>query len=231
MTGGWVTAEQHKGSAAVAHANARVARAQGRAQKSQAYGQAKRIQVENDVAGQQHAENMSRLRENQSRVLGQVIAARGATGFTAEGSGSTADVSVLRQFEQVADDMAYSRSLQDQSARFEAIMARRSGDIAEMSAAAGADYTDAQADMYGLMARNANRAALVSGISQGLGAALGGYFGGGMGMMVGSQIGGGMADLYAANRPGSFQSMYGVNSKNIGAVGAFSADLLGKWVL
>ena len=230
MVSNWATAEQHKGSAAVAHSNAKVQRAQGKAQRAQRYGQAQRRELENRVAGEQHADNVSRLRGKQGEAQGAVVAARGGSGFTADGSGSQAEVSVLRQFEQHAEDMAYSRSLQDQAARFEATMLRRSGDVALEGAEAGAAYTDAQGEMYSMMAKNANRAAIVSGVTEGIGAAIGAYFGGPLGAKLGAEIGGGVGDMYGSTAPGTYQSMNGGDSKKMQAAGQFAMEQVSSWL-
>lgn len=230
MIGNWAQAESHGASAAVAHSNARVQRSMGRAQRAQYYGRAARVEAENRVAGEQHAENVSRLRGLQGQAQGQVVAARGASGFSAEGSGAVAEVSVLRRFEQRAQDMAYSRSLQDQAARFEASMLRRGGDVAEVSAEAGAAYSDAQGGMYEMLARNANRAALVSGVSEGIGAVIGGYFGGPAGAMQGAKIGGGFGDMYASGLPGTVQARQGGDSKRMEAAGEWAVDMFSDWL-
>ena len=79
--GNFGLAESHKGSARVAEANARVVRAQGKAEKGKAYGQAARLELENKVAGEQAAENMSRLRGEQRRAGATVRAQQAGSGF------------------------------------------------------------------------------------------------------------------------------------------------------
>lgn len=226
MSGNWGMSLQHKTSAAAARANARVAQAQGKAQKSQAYGQALRIEAENRVAGRQASDAMARLRGKENKAVGSIQAVRGASGLTSQGSGMQPQISAMKQFEQQAQDMAYSRRLQDQSARFSAAMARKSGDFAEMSAEANAGYEVAQAGIYNMMARNANRAGNFSAIATGLGAALGGAFGGVAGMKAGAGLGSSIGGMYGAARPGTMEAAYGLSKEQIAPVNADFSDFL-----
>lgn len=218
--GNFGLAESHKGAARVAEANARVARAQGKAEKGKAFGQAARLELENRVAGEQAAENMSRLRGEQRRAGATVRAQQAASGFTSEGSGSQAEISVLAKYEQAAQDMVYSRSLQDTSARFQATMLRRSGELAEQGAEAQGDYLSAQAQIERMKAHNANKAAMVSGSLQVVGATVGAFFGGAAGAQMGAQAGAGLGSMYSAGLPGTLESQ---GQRNKTAEGDFAA--------
>lgn len=175
----FASAAQSKSQARVTEANARVARAQGQAAKGQAYGQAVRLERQNEQAGIEANTQLERLRGQQRDAMGQAVNVRGASGFAGEGSKQAVEVSVLSAFEQRAADMAHARSLEDMSARFSASMARQQGDLAAMGANVNADYTQAQAGLYHQMARNAQGA----GIMQGVAMAAGAITGGGAGMM------------------------------------------------
>lgn len=239
VTGNWNMALQHKSSAAAARANARVARAQGKAQKSQAYGQALRIEEENKVAGRQASDAMARMRAQGNKAVGSIQAVQGASGFTAQGSGMQAQVSAMTQMEEAAQDMAYSRSLQDQSARFGAAMARKSGDIAMMGAEAEGAYQDAAAGIYNRMARSAERAgnlsALVTGGSAVAGAIIGTFMGGNtaMGAKMGAQLGSGVSGLFNSGRPGTYEGTYGMGQgsmQNLGAGMNNGLDSMLEWL-
>lgn len=221
VMGNYAQSKQLKAQSGVAAANARVARAQGRATRGRAYGEAQRIEVENEVAGRRVVDNMSRLRGEENKAVGAVQAARGASGFTAEGSGMQTQVSVMKQFEQAAQDMAYSRSLQDQSARFSATMARKSGDIAMMGAEAEGAYGDAQAGIYAQMARNANRAATLSGVLSGVGLVGGAFLGN---PVMGMQLGSSMAGLANSMRVGTYENQYGMSNMQMSNLAAGASD-------
>mgnify|MGYP000050701952 CR=1 FL=1 len=201
LVGNLGAAEAYKAEAAVHQANARVARAQGQAARGQAYGQAARVEAENEVAGQQAVMNMERLREQETQAQGAVQAARGASGFTAQGSGSRAEISLLQAYEQQAQDMAYSRALQDQSARFSASMARKSGDLAEMGADVNANYEASQAAISKIKKRNSYTAAAFDAVAS----IVGGAVGGGTGAMIGSSV----AQAINGSLTGSVESMGG----------------------
>lgn len=232
-------ARQHKVSAAVARANARVARAQGKSQKGQAYGQALRIEEENKVAGRQASDAMARMRAQGNKAVGSIQAARGASGFTAQGSGMRAQVSAMTQMEEAAQDMAYSRSLQDQSARFGAAMARKSGDIAMMGAEAEGAYQDASAGIYSQMARNAKKAGRLSAVLTGSGAVAGaiiGTFIGGntaIGAKMGAQLGSSVSGVFNSGRPGTYEGTYGMGQgsmQNLGVGMSNGLDSMLEWL-
>ncbi len=224
-----------KSEAKVHQANARVARAQGRAAKGQAYGQAARMEAENEVAGQQAVMNMERLREAETQARGSVQAARGGSGFSSEGSGSKAEVSVLQAFEQQAQDMAYSRALQDTSARFGAEMARKSGDLSEMSANVEADYTAAQAEISKIKKRGAYTAAAV----EAAGMAIGGYLGATKladkfdgsklkGAFAGALIGSGVSGMLTQSYAGAVENP--LTSIGQAAAGKYVGQKLDEWM-
>ena len=206
-------AESHKSAGRVAAANARVARAQGKAERGKAEGQAARLELENKVAGEQAAENMSRLRKEQRQAGAAVQAARAASGFTSEGSGSQPEISALARYEQAAQDMVQNRSMQDISSRFQATMLQRSGELAERGAEASADYQDSMVQIHKMKAHNANKAAIVTGALTAVGAAVGAYFGGPVGAKLGAQAGAGAGSMYSSNLPGSLESQGGRNEQ------------------
>ena len=207
--GNFGLAESHKSEGRVAAANARVARAQGKAERGKAEGQANRLELENKVAGEQAAENMSRLRKEQRQAGAAVQAARAASGFTSEGSGSQPEISALARYEQAAQDMVQNRSMQDISSRFQATMLRRSGELAERGAEASAAYQDSMVQIHKMKAHNANKAAIVSGSLSAIGATIGGIVGGPAGAQLGAQAGAGMGSMYSAGLPGTLESQGG----------------------
>lgn len=211
--GNFGLAESHKSEGRVAAANARVARAQGKAERGKAEGQANRLELENKVAGEQAAENMSRLRKEQRQAGAAVQAARAASGFTSEGSGSQPEISALARYEQAAQDMVQNRSMQDISSRFQATMLRRSGELAERGAEASADYQDSMVQIHKMKAHNANKAAIVSGSLSAIGATIGGIVGGPAGAQLGAQAGAGMGSMYSAGLPGTLESQGGRNGQ------------------
>lgn len=201
--GNWGQASALKGQAATQHANAAIARVQGKAQRDSLYGRAARMEADNRVAGRIASDNLARLRGMQNKVQGEVRAQRGASGVTSAGSGMTAEISVLTKFEQQAQDMAFSRSQQDLNTRFAATVTRRQGDVAEMAAEAGANYMDAQANITSMQAKNADRAGFVTAGLSVAGAAVGGIVGGGMGALIGYQMGQGAGSLYGRGQAGA----------------------------
>lgn len=211
--GNFGMAESHKGAARVAEANARVVRAQGKAEKGKAYGQAARLELENKVAGEMAAENMSRLRKEQRQAGAAARAGQAASGFAAEGSALRPEVSALERYEQAAQDMVLSRSNQDISSRFQATMLRRSGELAERGAEASADYQGSMAQIHRMNAHNANKAAMVTGTLTAVGTAVGAYFGGAAGAMQGYQAGMGAGSMYSAGLPGTMESRGGRNDQ------------------
>lgn len=205
--GNFGMAESYKAQAASMRANARVARAQGGAAKSAKEGEAARMELENRVAGEQASVNQARMRGAASRAVGELEAARGSGGLTAEGSGTQAQESALTRFEQSAADMAYSRGLQDQGAGFQVMLKRKGGEFAEAGAEVEAQYDEGQARVQRMLATNAEIAGWIgTGLSV-AGAATGGYMGGGMGALGGFMIGQGVSSMFNTTLPGSAESL------------------------
>lgn len=227
--GNFGMAEQHKGAAAVTRANARIARAQGKAARGKAYGQANRIEASNKVAGQQVVENMERVQKNATLARGEVRAVRGASGVNDSGSGSRAEQSVLERYEQATHDMASSRSLQDLSARFQASMSRKSGDIAEMSGEADYEYGLAQAGMQEQMAKNAKHAGIAQIVAMVGGGLVGGIAGGGLSAGIrGAMNAGGAMSTMMSGTPGTYESR---NQTVAGDMfSKFAAEQMSSWL-
>ena len=182
--GNFGMASSYKAQGATMRANARVARAQGGAARSAKEGQAARQELENRVAGDQASLNQARMRGAAGRAAGELEAARGASGVTAEGTGTMAQVSALTRFEQSAADMAYSRGLSDQGARFQAALTRKGGEFAAAGAEIEGRYDEGKARVQDMLARNAQVAAW---IDVG-GSVLGGEFGRGAASLFNSTM-------------------------------------------
>lgn len=220
--GNFGMASSYKAQAATMRANARVARAQGGAAKSAKEGQAARMELENRVAGDQASLNQARMRGAAGRAAGELEAVRGASGLTAEGTGTLAQVSALTRFEQSAADMAYSRGLSDQGARFQAALVRKGGEFAEAGAEVEAQYDEGKARVQDMLAHNAEVAGWLS-IGAGVGTAIaGGVLGGatmkngklvfgelgtGGGLAQGLMFGQGAASMFNRTLPGSAEAM------------------------
>lgn len=228
--GNFGMAASHKSASAVSQSNARVALAQGRAKRGQAYGHAARLELENEVAGEQAAENMSRLRKAQRQAGAAARVSRAASGFSTEGSGSQAEVSVLSRYEQAAADMVHARSLADVSARFKATMQRRAGDIALQGAAAEAEHDMFEARIARMKAHNAQQAAWVSLGAQAVGAVVGGIAGGWEGAMQGFKAGEGVGSIYGAALPGTVESQGGRNKQSEADFSAILSKGLEMWL-
>lgn len=217
----WGLAQQHKTNAALARANARVTRAKGEALKTQYETIAQRTEHDNKVRLEQAADKIADTWRKGSMARGALVAQRGASGFTEQGSASMPEKSLLSQIEDQADAIAYASSLQDAAARYNAAMYRVSGNIAQRYAEADAGYLDAQASLYDSMARGANRAGNVTAAvgfpSMVAGAIIGGYFGGPQGAMAGAQMGGRVGNMvggvYGAGQMGSYTNMKGMSDE------------------
>ena len=205
--GNFGMASSYKAQGAAMRANARVARAQGAVAKSAKEGEAARMELENRVAGEQASLNQARMRKAAGRAAGELEAVRGASGLTAEGTGTLAQQSVLARFEQSAADMAYSRGLQDQGARFQAALTRKGGEFAAAGAEVEAGYAEGKAGVQDMLARNAQVAGWLNAGSSVAGAIAGGVVGGGVGMLQGLQIGRGAASMFNSTLPGSAEAM------------------------
>ena len=217
-----------KSQATVSRANARVARAQGAAAKGQAYGQAARIETANKASGEQAVENMERVQRNATLARGEVRTQRGASGFTSQGSGQQAEVSVLERYEQTAMDMAQARSLQDMDARFSATMSRKSGDLAEMGAEANYQYGMAQADMQQQMAKNAKHAGILQLATTLPAAIIGTIYGGPAGGMMAANLTSGFIGSTQKGVPGTYESTHETASTDI--FSQFMGAKLSQWM-
>lgn len=200
----FATAAQSKSQARVMEANARIARAQGQAARGRAYGQATRIERQNEQAGREANTQLERLRGQQRDAMGAAVNARGTSGFAGDGSKQAVEVSVLSAFEQRAADMAHARSLEDMSARFSASMARQQGDLADMGANINADYTQAQAGLYRQLAINAQGAGIMQGVALAAGAATGALTG--AGALTGMTTAGSLMSNLMQFTPGTAES-------------------------
>lgn len=205
--GNFGMASSYKAQAATMRANARVARAQGGAAKSAKEGQAARQELENRVAGEQASLNQARMRGAAGRAAGELEAVRGASGLTAEGTGTLAQVSALTRFEQSAADMAYSRGLSDQGARFQAALVRKGGEFAAAGAEVEAQYDEGKARVQDMLAHNAEVAGWLSLGGSVAGAVAGGFMGGGLGALAGYAIGRGATSMYNSTMVGSAEAM------------------------
>lgn len=148
-------------------AQASVARAQGRAQQTAAKRRAENLEAEAVSDSHLAALNMGRMRENQTAAMGSARAARGGSGFTSEGSGSQAEVSVADIFDTAIRDMSLSNAISDSNKRYAADVARFQGNLAMQQG-------EAAAAQYKGLARNATAAGLVQGLGS-VGAAALGY--------------------------------------------------------
>lgn len=225
--GNYAQAAALKGQAAASKATGRVAMAQAKGAAAGHQGKAARIEAENKVAGQIAVDNLSRHAEQRTKAQGSVRAVRAASGITAEGSGSQAEISLLKQFEQQSQDMAYSRSLQDVGARFTSTMERRAGDIALMGGEMERDYNFAQANIYNMQARNANRAGNLNVGMSAAGAIIGGAFGN---PMLGMQIGQGMASMYNRGQVGTAESEGRANEYAEQQFSQFAGQMMSNWL-
>lgn len=203
----------YKAQAGITRANAAVTRASGRVARAQAYGRALRTERENEVSGRLTAENMQRVHESKRKAQAAAVAARGASGFTAEGSGANTEVSALEMYERAAQDMATSRALQDVSARFSAQMDRVRGDLEAQQADNMAEYQTAQAGIYSRMASKSRTSAALNAVGTAMGAALGLATGGGfVGGLQGAQFGSAASGTY--NQFANFGSWEAQTGKN-----------------
>lgn len=120
------------------------------------------------------ARNMGRMRQNQSAARATARAAQGGSGFTAEGSGSQAEVAVADVWESAIGDAALSNAISYSNKRFAAESSRYQGDMAMMAA-------QNEADQYRMLSDNAMGAAIVQTALTAAGGAMGaaGMTGGG----------------------------------------------------
>lgn len=125
-------------------------------QSTQAAYKKKARALEAEAVSDSHlaARNMGRMRQNQSAARATARAAQGGSGFTAEGSGSQAEVAVADVWESAIGDAALSNAISDSNKRFAAESARYQGDMAMMAA-------QNEADQYRMLSDNAMGAAIV----------------------------------------------------------------------
>lgn len=117
------------------------ARANGIAQRQQAYANA--YKLETDAASQSYlaADNMMTMRRNQTAAVDETRLANGASGFDASGGSKLqAEQSVADVFEQAIANMMKSNTISDQNARMQANAYRRQGDTSLNLGNIQADY-------------------------------------------------------------------------------------------
>lgn len=120
---------------------AATARANGIAQRQQAYANA--YKLETDAASQSYlaADNMMTMRRNQAAAVDEVRLANGASGFDASGGSKLqTEQSVADIFEQAIANMMKSNTISDQNARMQANAFRRQGDTSLNLGNIQADY-------------------------------------------------------------------------------------------
>lgn len=120
---------------------AATARANGIAQRQQAYANA--YKLETDAASQSFlaADNMMTMRRNQTVAMDEARLANGASGFDASGGSKLhAEQSVADVFEQAIANMMKSNTISDQNARMQANAYRRQGDTSLNLGNIQADY-------------------------------------------------------------------------------------------
>lgn len=145
-------------------AQASVARAQGRAQKTAANKRAFNLEEEARADSVLAGKNMERMRQNQTAAQSSVRNAAAASGFTSQGSGQQAEIATADIFETAIRDMSLSNAISDSNKRYAADVSRFQGNLAMQQA-------EAAAAQYSSLAKTARTSALVQGIgSLGVGA-------------------------------------------------------------
>lgn len=178
LFGNYAQSKQYSGQA-------KVARAKGRAERAAAYGQAARVEDEGKAAWMLNTENAARQRENATRAKAAVRNQRATSGFTSEGSGQQAELSVAEQMERMIADTALSGAIAEHNMRDEARVIRGNGEIAMLQA-------ENEAGQYEALAKSAKRAALVQGLAGLAGTVIGAYTGGVTGAL---QLGGAFGNI------------------------------------
>ncbi|MBR3925544.1 MAG: hypothetical protein IKJ58_02135 [Akkermansia sp.] len=145
----------------------KMALANGQAQKNAAYAQATASEQASKAQLQVTAENLARMAGNRRREKGAARNANAATGFTSEGSGSTAEAITDKVHAQAMADLARSGSTESLNAFDQQVAARRQGDMAMRAA-------EIEAQQYAAMAKASRTGAFISA----LGAVAGGVYGG-----------------------------------------------------
>lgn len=223
MGGNFVAAEQYRGQAGIARANARIARAQGEAAKNDWYVQASRRETDSKRNLETAADNMAELKRQGTLARGAVRAQRGGSGLTEEGTGSMPEKSVLAQIEDKANSMAYAATQQDAIYRWQAATMRISGESAQYQQEMVARQYERQADMYSMFREGAQRSAPWESILTTVGTAVGAYFGGPMGAYLGAQAGSATAGVFAQGQLGSVQNMQGMSQQSQEGLGNLMA--------
>lgn len=153
IAAGLAASRQYKAQQQSYRTQAALSRIQGKAQKNAAYADADSI--ETAARGQQEiaASNLRTLRQNQTRVLGTLRTKQGASGFTAEGTGSDNEHQAQEYFEKVLADTAQSASINSINAWQTATSTRRQGELAAMAS----NLQALQYDSAAAQARTASR--------------------------------------------------------------------------
>lgn len=133
-------------------AQASVALAQGRAQKTAANKQAYNLEEEARSDSILAGKNMMRQRENQTAAQAAVRNAAATSGFTSQGSGQQAEIATADIFETAIRDMALSNAISDSNKRYAADVSRFQGDLAMQQA-------EAAASQYNNLAKTAKTSA------------------------------------------------------------------------
>lgn len=142
------------GQANTYKAQASVALAQGRAQKSAANKRAWNLEEEARSDSLLAGTNMMRQRENQTAAQASVRNAAAASGFTSQGSGQQAEIATADIFETAIRDMALSNAISDSNKRYAADVTRFQGNLAMQQA-------ETAATQYTKLAKTAKTSALL----------------------------------------------------------------------
>ncbi|MEG0025091.1 MAG: hypothetical protein RR719_07080 [Akkermansia sp.] len=211
-------------SAKTYKAQARVAEAQGRAQRSAAYRRAFNLEEEARADSVLVGKNMMTARENETAALATVRNERGASGLTQEGSGGVAEALTADVFDKAIGDLALSNAISDSNKRYSADVSRFQGDLAMQQASA-------QAAQYGRLGKSARNAGWIQSGLLAASAGVGGVMGAGTGSVFDFREAGKMmnstgylSDMMLSWSPGAINSppknKYGQDSYG-GASAAF----------
>lgn len=190
---------------------ARARESEGAAQKSAAYKAAYNLEQEAKSGSYLAGRNMMTARQNQSQATAAVRAQRGASGFTDEGSGLSAELSAADWFEKQIADMNLSNAIGDRNKRYGAEVNRFQGDL-QMQAA------QSEAKQMRYLGQSALGAAYAQAVMALAGGAAGTAGVGGMGMMQAYQLGDNLASAIpgSVNKPGSGMSIASFLMQNFG---------------
>lgn len=140
------------GQAKTYKAQASMALAQGRAQKTAANQKAWNLEEEARSDTALAGKNIMRQRENQTAAQATVRNAAATSGFTSQGSGQQAEIATADIFETAIRDMALSNAISDSNKRYAADVSRFQGDLAMQQA-------EAAASQYNSLAKTAKTSA------------------------------------------------------------------------